>query len=382
MKETLSKSSINWKTVLLMGFAYASLNIGSGFSSGQVPLQNFVSGGGMWTIITPFFPIIVITIFTAWAFNTGRIQSFDNPSEGFEFYCGKTGAKILDVFTLIVLGVMTTSMYAGSGAAINQYFGLPVYVGATFLGAVTVVVVCMGLERVKDVLGFIGIALVAFIVITSINSFITADVGIMEAQKNIPQYVAEGKVIQPGLFGFKNPFVSPFYYLGCCIITSFPFVIALGKKNIKSTKEAIASGLSAGFFFSLAILLISYTIALNIDYIVANGVQVPMLTAISKNMPVLAFIFTIVIICSIFTTVTGFLWSFARRFAEDKTTKQRTIVIAITLIGVFTGSIIPFNKFVSVVYPASGVGGIVLFIYMLIHHIRYLFKRSKIEAKA
>ena len=147
--------------------------------------------------------------------------------------------------------------------------------------------------------------------------------------------------------------------------------MALGKQNVKNKKEAIGGGVLAGLLFGGATVIIGYTLLLNIDYIAEFGMQIPVLTAIQKNVSWLALPFTVVILCAIFTTVTGFLWLIGRRFAEDKTTKQRIIVICACVFCTVSGAFIPFSKFVSLVYPISGIGGLLIFAFMIVHRIRY-----------
>lgn len=362
----------SWKPIIAIGCAFASYNIGSGFASGQVPLQYFCSGGNIWSIISPWFAVVLLGLFVYWAVHTGSVQQFDNPNKAFIFFTGnKYAAKIVDVWTLCVLFVMATMMFSGAGATIQQYTGVPPYVGAFILGAIACVVVCLGLEKVKVVLSGLGVVLSLFIVILGVVSFLNPDNTLWEGATKINEYVTAGTVAEPSLFGFRNKLLTPLYYVGCCIIISVPFCIALGKQNVKTKKEAIGGGVLAGLLFGGATVIIAYTLLLNLDYIVATGLQIPVLTAIQKNMSWLALPFTLVILCAIFTTVTGFLWLIGRRFAEDKTIKQKIIVIVVCIFGIFSGSIIPFSKFVSLVYPISGIGGLLIFSFMIVHRLRY-----------
>lgn len=355
-----------------MGCAFASYNIGSGFASGQVPLQYFCSGGGVWAIISSWILLIMLGLFTYWALNTGFVQKFDDPNKSFIFYTGnKFAARAVDIWTLCVLGIMACMMTSGAGATISQYTGIPSYVGSIILGVLACLVVCLGLEGVRKVMSGLGAFLSVFMVILAIVSFAKPDNTLWEGALRVEELVKEGKVAQPALFGWKSKLMTPLYYIGCCIIISVPFLVALGKNNVNSKKEAIGGGLFAGLLFGGATVIISYTLLLNIDYIVEKGLQIPVLTAIQKNLPWLSLPFTIVILCAIFSTVLGFLWLIGRRFAEDKTTKQRIIVICACIFCTVSGSFIPFSKFVSLVYPISGIGGIIIFVFMAIHRIRY-----------
>lgn len=362
----------SWKTILSMGCAFASYNIGSGFATGQVPLQYFVSGGGIWSIISAWILVVMLGVFVYWALHTGSVQKFDDPNKSFVFYTGnKIAARVVDIWTLCVLGIMACMMTSGAGATIQQYTGIPAYIGSIVLGILACLVVCMGLTKVKNVLGTLGGLLSIFMIILAIVSFAHPDNGLWEGALKVPELTAAGKIAEPHLFGFKNKLLTPLYYIGCCIIISVPFCVALGKQNVKNKKEAIGGGVMSGVLFGGSTVIIAYTLLMNIDYIAEKGMQVPVLTVIQKNLPLLSLPFTIVILCAIFTTVTGFMWLIGRRFAEDKTKKQMIIVICACIFCTVSGSFIPFSKFVSVVYPISGIGGLLIFVYMAIHRIRY-----------
>ncbi|WP_130862480.1 YkvI family membrane protein [Bacilliculturomica massiliensis] len=366
MKEN---SNFSWKTVIMLGGAYASYNIGSGFASGQEVLQFFGSWGGMWPFITPLIPLLIITIYGASGYSLALHQNFENPSDAYEYYCGKYIAKFMDIFSMIMIAGIGLVMFAGCGATIHQYLGLPVYVGAVGLGLISVLVVWLGLEKVTQVLGVTGILIIAFILVVSIYTLATADVGLMEAQQNIPQYVSDGRILQAGLFGVNHPIIAALFYAGMTLLTSFPFMVALGK-SIKNRKEAVASGLASGILFTLGVYLVVFSVLQNIDYIVETGAQVPMLAVIAKNLPFLSVIFTLVIVCGIFTTITGYLWLVGRRFAQDGTMKQKIIVAATAIIGIFAGSVVPFGTLINILYPFAGCVGVLLFIIIIFNEVR------------
>lgn len=70
-------------------------------------------------------------------------------------------------------------MFAGSGATVNQYLGLPVYAGTIFMGVISVIIVCLGLEKVTDVLGCAGVIIIAIMFVVGIYNVTTSPVTIM-----------------------------------------------------------------------------------------------------------------------------------------------------------------------------------------------------------
>lgn len=360
----MTSNQINWKTVVMTAGAFTAFNIGSGFASGQEVLQFFGSWGGIWPLITPLIAFVGIAICATSAYRSGSIHQFANPSDAYPFYFGKYLSRFADVFTILLIFGQTLVMFAGCGETIHQYFGIPVYIGSLLLGLAAVLVVWFGLEKVTQVLGVSGLIIIAFVVVIGVYSVITADTGIFEAERNVPDYVASGQILQTTVFGIKNPILAGCFYAGLVFFSCFLFVIGCGK-DIGGTKTAAASGIASSIVFTAGVYLVCLAVLFNIDYIVETGSKIPMLSVISKNLPQLHLIFTLIIICGIYTTVVGFLWTIGRRFAPDKSAKQRIIITAVTIAGIFLGSVIPFDKMLNFVTPWEGCIGFIFIIVIL-----------------
>ncbi len=352
--------------MLSVGGAFAAYHIGSGFASGQEVLQFFGSWGGVWAFITPLIPMMFIFIYAVSTFRSGLLQSFENPSDAYAWYCGRWVAKFMDIFSIIMIAGIGLVMFSGCGATLQQYLGVPQYVGAIGLGVISVFVVWFGLEKVTDVLGVSGIIIIFFVVAVGIYTMVTSDVSLLEAESNVPTYVAEGKILQASLFGIKSPFVAGLFYGGMTLLDGFPFMIALSKR-IRSRKEVVGCAAMASVLFTLGVMLVSFTVLTEIDYVIESGTQVPTLAIVSKKLPWLSFPFTLVIVAGIFTTIVGYLWIIGRRFAPDKSTKQRIIIVATTLVGIFSGSLIPFGTLINILYPFAGCIGVVLFVIIIVN---------------
>jgi uncharacterized membrane protein YkvI len=359
-----SNSTISLKTVCIVAGAFASYHIGSGFASGQEVMQFFGSWGGNWAYIVPLITAVFVVIFCTMLFSEGYTLQLEQPIDGYKWYCGKYIAKFMDVFTIVNFTGVVFIMFAGSGAAIHQYLGLPEYVGAILMGLIAVVVIWRGLERVTQVLGIAGILIIGFLLVFGLYIGITDGFDITVGQRNVLQYVADGRILQAGIGGIYNPIIAGLFYAGMIIFNSFPFIISI-MPRIRNTQEATACGLCSAILLTSGVFIVLLIVLQNLDYIASTKAQIFTLAAIEKCLPVLAIPFVLVIIVGIFTTITGFLWVVARRFAPDKTKKQRSIVLGITLVGIFLGSVLPFDKLVNFLYPFTGIVGAILFVLVL-----------------
>lgn len=361
-------TKINWKTVFVIGGAFTAYCIGAGFSSGQEALQYFGTWGGAYPFILPLICFVLVLVYCISNYKVGWTEQFENPNDAYNYYCGKKLGTVMNIFCNTVIALTSLVMFAGSGATVNQYLGIPVWVGAVVMGIVSAFVVCLGLEKVTDVLGCAGVLIIIIMAIAGFYCFFTTPVGITEAQQHVLEYVDEGIFLQAQLFGIRHPIVSVLSYVGVSLSLIVVFNVALGSK-CKNKKEVLASGICSAVLFTIGLVMVLYTMLLNLDYIAEKRAQVPMLAAIEKVLPALALPFAIVIVVGIFTTITGYLWAVGRRFAEDKTAKQRIVVIAMTAVGISIGSLIPLDKLVNAVYPFTGIAGIIIFICILVREL-------------
>lgn len=375
--EMEKKSTVSIKCMLIVGGAYASYTIGSGFATGQEVLQFFGSWGHPFQFLTVLVSMLMTIYFTSSCYKTGQIMSFEKASDCYSYYCGKYVGYFFDIFSLVLVFGILISMFSGCGSTIEQYFGIPKYVGAIAMGVVSAAVVMMGLRRVEQVLGFLGVVIIAYVIIIGLYALATSDTSMAESMANLPAYVESGEVLQAGVFGIHNWVLSALTYGGVCLIVSVPFLVSLGKRT-SNQREALAGGIFSGIFFHAGVLLVAAAVLLNLDEIIVKGAQVPLLAAMQIMVPKLAWTFAIVLVLGIFTTVTGYLWLISGRFAEDKSTKSRIIVAVLVVAGVFGGAIIPFNLIINVLYPFAGFVGIIFMIFIIVKDIKKVSSRKAV----
>lgn len=360
--------NFRFSTTLSVAAAFCAYFIGSGFASGQEVLQYFAAYGGIWPVIIPM--IVFVCTWFFWSkigYNSWDIPEIEDPADAFGYYCGfKGAAKIADYLTIIITGLFSLSMFAGCGATLQQYLGIPQWIGAIALGLIAYVVIWFGLESVTNVLSCVGIIIIIFVALMGIYCFIVQGPGAMsDGAQRISQYVDNGDVLVASVFGIKNPILSGAWYFGTFMVTGYCFIIAQGKR-FHNYKESNMTALMSGLLFTVGLYMLTGAILANIDYIVEIKAQVPLLAVIQNTLPFLQPVFTIVVVAGIFTTITGYSWTIGRRFAPDRTVKQRVVVGVLMIIGILGGAFIPFSILVNWVSPVSGLLGLVIAVYMTI----------------
>lgn len=363
-------SKINWKNVFKIAGAFIAFQIGAGFASGQEAMQYFGTYGGMYPIVLPILAGVLVAIYCVLSFYTGYRCRFEDPNTAYEYYCGTILGKTINIATNAVIGLTTLLMFAGCGATINQYLGFPVWAGAVGIGVISAVVVCLGLEKLTNVLGSCGVLIIAIMAIVGVYNIFGGDVGLMESQKHIGEYVEQGLFLQINAFGTHNPILTTFSFVGMGLALVMTFNVSLGS-SCRNVKECVAGGICSAVMFVLGIYACTLTMLLNLDYIAENGAMVPMLAAIENSMPFISLPYTIIVCTGIFTTIVGYLWVIGRRFGgEDGSPRQRLVVVVLTVVGIVVGSMIPLDKLVNMIFPITGYVGIILFVCMVINFVK------------
>lgn len=358
------KKQPHWimQAIMLAG-AYTAFNIGSGFATGNEVMQFFNSWGGYWPYIIWVLGLLFAVVTNNIMYNTGMTVSMEEYKSPYQYYCGKTIGKIFDIYVYICLIAFVLVMISGSGATVNQYYNLPEWIGTIGMGIVCGAVACLGLRKLVDVLGCIGIVILLFTVGCAIYMVCTADTTPVDASARAMEYVAEGKILQPNVFGIKHPLVCGFSYSGVLMMCCIAWVHTTGALLKDRKQMLLTSGLSSAFYY-LPVLAVVLALALNLDAIA--GAQIPMLAAVQNMIPQVAGLYTIIIILGIFTTATGQLFLLGDRFAKEGTARFYIVIFGIVAFAIVGGLFIPFSVIVNIVYSVLGMSGIVMAAFMVV----------------
>jgi uncharacterized membrane protein YkvI len=374
----MNNNKIDWKNVMKIMGAFVAFQIGAGFATGQEVVQYYGSFGGWYWLILPILVFIVTALYSITSFKAGMNEQFADPNMVYDYYCGDKFGKIVNIVTNVTIAGATLVMFSGAGSTISQYFGVSQWVGAVLMGVIAAVIVCLGLEGVTDALGGMGVVIIATLLFVGIYSICTADAGIMESSKNMLKYVDEGIFFQMQSFGLHNPFLSALSLLGLAYALIITFNVTLGQR-CQNTKTCYVAAIVSSFFYFCGIMFTLIPILLNLDDVVKNGAEVPMLGVVKSILPFFALPYAAIIVTGILSSVTGYLWVVGRRVGEDKSARQRIVVIIIAAIGSTVASFIPLGKLMNILYPIVGYAGTLLLILAVIKEVRLYMNKKKVQ---
>mgnify|MGYP003587384974 FL=1 len=351
-------NNVRWMKVISYAGAFIAFLIGSGFATGQEVIQYFSSYGTMG--IVGIFVVFLGFLYVGADFMiTGHKERFEHGNDIYRYYCGNIIGTFYDYFSIAFIFMSFVVMIGGAGATINQQYGLPVWVGGILMGILAVSTVIFGLGRIVDVIGKIGPGIVVLTIFLGITAILKNPTGLARANEVIPSLNL--------MKASSNWFYAAVSYVGFCMLWLASFMASLGKDSISKKEAFLGSSFGAlGFSFGLAVIALG--IMANIEQLA--GTMVPSLVLAQNISPIMAFIFSLIVVAGIYTTSVPLLWQVVARFAEEKTKKFRMLSVILAAVGVFVGLLVPFNKLVNIIYVINGYVGILLLVFMIIKRIR------------
>lgn len=350
------KSKVNIKEILKLAGTYISVCIGSGFATGQEIMQ-FFSAHGMISILSNVICMGIMAYCGASLLEIGNQKNLKSSNDIFEYLFVKHIGKLFKSFMPIFFFCSFVIMLSGAGASINQYYGISKNIGSLILAIITLCSVLLGINKVISILGNIG----PMIAIISIG------VGIVTISRNIDSFCIVDEII--GTLNITkaidNWWMTAIVYSGLNLIIATPFLVGVGS-TATNKKNCIWGGILGGIVFMIAAMTLNMGIMSDIQNTYIT--EIPTLYMAKNIGPIVGIMFSFMLIAGIYTTAVPLLWSVCDSFSKEKTTKFTLIAFFCTVIG-FIGARLPFSMLVNIIYPMSGLFGVIIIISIFIRNI-------------
>ncbi len=347
------------RTVLKFAGAFISYMIGSGFASGQEILQ-FFTAYGLWGLGGCLISLLLFDLcggaLMARGYDCGGLES----RCGYRYYCGKLLGAALRILTPVLQFGMFTVMLSGAGAALNQYYGLPRWLGSLLMALLSLLSICFGLKRLIGLLGSLGMFTILFTLSIAIGVLLQAGPGerFVQSAANLPRAA--------GSWWF-----SGILYVSFNTVNAVPFLTAMGA-TANTRKEARLGA----FFGSLSLMagaaLLHLAMLDNISAV--SNVPIPVLYLANSLSPIFGVLFSLVLYAEILSTAAPMLWMLSGRCAPKGGLRGR--VAAALLCALSLGCcLLPFERLVGIIYPYTGYVGLVLLLCVLWRSARPALRR-------
>ncbi len=340
--------------IIILAGAFVSFILGAGTATGQEIMQFFVNAGyvGIGAII---IAAILHMWFGAYTMDVGlRLQAEDS-KDVFIYFCGKYLGIFFYWFSQLFIMIIFIVMISGAGSTMTEHFGMGEVAGRAIMALIVLATALLRLNTMISILGIAGPIIVVFAVAVGSGNFDSATFALAgDLVKELELKPATSYWWQAG-----------FVYSSFVLLVAIPFLANLGKTE-KSRKTVIWAGIIGGFIMLLGVFAIYMGLMSHLPDVYDKSI--PTLILADNMSPLVANIFSVILLIAIYTTAVGMLWIVASQFSKGNTSRYRMITVVLTIIGFF-GGLLPFDKIIGLVYPVVGYIGIILIVCMLFRHL-------------
>ena len=327
--------------------AFVGIIVGAGFASGQEILQYFTSFGA-WSIAGSLVAMVVFAFLGKHLAQLGTDLQTVSHKDVIYLIGGRVVGTILDVLITFFLFGVAAVMFAGSGAAMHQTFGMSPTIGSSLLALLTVLTLVLNIENLIKVIGAVTPYLLGIIFVILVYSMFTSDLTFTEQHE----------------LAVAQPAAAPNWLLGALLYVSYnlaagaALLIVMGG-TVKDRRVSGFGGGMGGFIAGMLILLINLAMLMKMD--VVSGYDMPTLALAEQIHPAVGTLMSIALIGMMYNTAVGMLYAFTVRFFDPNSQSFKWIIVTVGVLGFFA-SLVGFTSLVGQVYAAMGYIGFALMI--------------------
>ncbi|MEG0575857.1 MAG: hypothetical protein RR495_05685 [Anaerovoracaceae bacterium] len=346
------KEKLSYVNVIKFAGAYVAFIIGSGFATGQEIMQ-FYSNYGIWSIGAVLISMFLFSWVGGSVMSMGLEHRGEEKTSPYCLFCGKYLGTFYEYFVPIFLFGVVVIIISGAGATLNEYYGLNYYVGSLFMVVLVFIAYIIGVNKLVNLLGLIGPAIIVFSILVAVITLIPN----MDGLSGVDQKVAAHNLPTSS----PNWWISGILYSAYNIFGAVIFLFTLGTEA-QSKREAAAGGILGGVLLMTATFFMNLALLSKIDEIA--DLAVPTLHLAKNISPAFGVIFSILLICGIFSTAAPMFWTVCNKVTKEGTTKSKVIALVLIILAFVLGQF-PFGQLVGIIYPYTGYLGMLLFVCLL-----------------
>lgn len=348
------------KSILTLASVYIGTVIGAGFASGQEILQ-FFGIYGIWGIMGVVVSTILLAIISSAVLQKVYIQKINKFEELGTFYFPRNIFKWINLLLAFLLLTGYFVMLAGSGAIVEEHFGLPALYGIISMSIVSFIVFNFGVEGITRVNNFIVPILIVVIFFVALfiikkNQLVFSglytktlltlrEINIKSFKINIKEmtFTNIGWLWSAVVYTCHNSISA------IVVMTSLrPFIYNEGAARYGSFLGAVGLGI-------LALLILLTILILYTDII---GLEVPMVAAAHSLGGIIKEVYSGTLLLAMFTTAIANGHGCILRFSFITGIKEGWMRILVCVISIPLATL-GFKNLVSFFYPLFGYLGFI-----------------------
>ncbi|MGC5048786.1 YkvI family membrane protein [Micrococcus porci] len=347
---------------------FIGTTIGAGYASGNEILQYFVSfglWGGTGALVIAgvlFFLLSAIVLKTAQQLRTTDIHRLVNP----------TSSRIPTWFadlciTASLLGTLVI-MFAGAGAALDTWLGLPAWAGAALMATVCVLTVLGGISGLVKVQGLV----VPLIILVAVGVAWRGLAHPGAGADDVASLVTSSPLI-------NTWWMSGILYVAFNFQLAYAVLAPIGKGSSSPGTSLVAgAGLGA---IGLVVMAGAIMAAMGAHATLIGRAELPMVELAGMVAPWVAAVYTVILLLAQFTTAVSRLFGGVERIALLSPLRDVPgwLIAVVTAVVAALLSSVGFSDLVGIVYPVLGYAGIAI-VAMLI--ATWILDRTLVRRRA
>lgn len=344
------------KQVFQIATIFIGTIVGAGLASGKEITQFFTVFGlrsVFGIIFTGLFYILLCSVISKISIEN-NLNSYGEMMSTVSPFLG----KFIGLITTLYLISSASIILAGSGALINQFFGIPKIIGTLIMASIAILILLRGTNGLVEINAIIVPALtITITIITLLYIFFSGNSLNISTLLSIPPKKESGWVVSTILYAGYN--------ILCCSGVIVP--ISTKYKSRKTMLKGIAVGAT---ILTLICIAINLMLTANQPYIYEY--EIPLLYIANRFGKPIQLLLMIVILAEMFSTEVSDVFSISQTLKQSFKIKFKTGIFLVMAIALPISQI-GFSNLIEVLYPFFGLMSL-LFVFQC---LRYFFKNCK-----
>ena len=344
------------KQVFQIATIFIGTIVGAGLASGKEITQFFTVFGlrsVFGIIFTGLFYILLCSVISKISIEN-NLNSYGEMMSTVSPFLG----KFIGLITTLYLISSASIILAGSGALINQFFGIPKIIGTLIMASISILILLRGTNGLVEINAIIVPALtITITIITLLYIFFSGNSLNINTLLSIPPKKESGWVVSTILYAGYN--------ILCCSGVIVP--ISTKYKSRKTMLKGIAVGAT---ILTLICIAINLMLTANQPYIYEY--EIPLLYIANRFGKPIQLLLMIVILAEMFSTEVSDVFSISQTLKQSFKIRFKTGIFLVMAIALPISQI-GFSNLIEVLYPFFGLMSL-LFVFQC---LRYFFKNCK-----
>lgn len=320
MEEIMKKK--NSAVIIGIASVWFGAHCGPGVASGN-QIATFYSKYSILGIFTGLIAMIALGLCIFYSIEYARLtKSYDFKSFANKFYAPyeKFFANFFEVTYAATVLMVLGSCIATGAAALNQQFGLPMWIGQASLALITILLTIFGADLVRKSSSAMTIIIMISLGVMIVVAIATNSTTIAEhfAQKNVPEFMPKAAEVSPLMAIWSAILYAGFQSAGNI---ANAVSVSEGLESREDSRKAAIYGIliNAILIIAVALMLFAYPDVLN-EFFNPNrpgGSFIPNLIVAKRlGSPIYSYLYLIALLLAIITTLVSFAYAVAARYGK------------------------------------------------------------------